>query len=472
MYIKFKSLNNSAIAPGQYIDWIVITSNQDVAVKGISVEPAVTACDIRNKDIKVVIQTKTAQAIDFTADPTSIKWEIWSGTMLVDSMRYPLTGTIVGNSSKTFTVASGINFVKGTYQIKAYLTKSVDNNPSNDRDSIPLLVNPAIMVTGQTISGNVEGNCLPKNSPIQQDITVTNTGNMNISEVIVTMELISDKTNELLYDVFRDTQLVNLSSGGSAKFSFLYTVPTEKRYWVDINAYMKCDSALVNNRLSLGRECVDLDDIMLSEFVSPQSQSGVKDVWGDEKVIAVKIKNLSEDKDYSGGIIRAWIQDMSGALVQNEIPEVLSPIDFGDSTLYTFVSKYKVPKLSDYTVKVFIDKYSLWDRYQMNDTITQTRKAEEGNSLNTRVSDVFTLGQNIPNPAKNTTMIEYSIPSSGEVLFTIQTVSGQILQTQTLQSESGKHAIELNTNDFAAGIYFYSMEYKGQKFVKRMSVKK
>ena len=67
-------------------------------------------------------------------------------------------------------------------------------------------------------------------------------------------------------------------------------------------------------------------------------------------------------------------------------------------------------------------------------------------------------------------MIEYSIPSSDEVVFKVQSVSGQVLYTQTIQSEAGKQIIELNTSDFAAGVYFYSMEYKGQKLVRRMSI--
>jgi len=84
----------------------------------------------------------------------------------------------------------------------------------------------------------------------------------------------------------------------------------------------------------------------------------------------------------------------------------------------------------------------------------------------------FALWQNTPNPAEGDTFIEYCIPVAGEVIFNINSVSGQVLYTQVIQSESGKHVIEVNTSDLAAGIYFYSIEYMGHKLVKRMSVKK
>jgi len=84
----------------------------------------------------------------------------------------------------------------------------------------------------------------------------------------------------------------------------------------------------------------------------------------------------------------------------------------------------------------------------------------------------LTLGQNIPNPAQNFTTIEYSIPKAGEVIFNIYNISGQVLYTEVLQSRAGRHTINVDISDFAAGIYFYSIEYQGQKLTKKMIVKK
>jgi hypothetical protein len=83
----------------------------------------------------------------------------------------------------------------------------------------------------------------------------------------------------------------------------------------------------------------------------------------------------------------------------------------------------------------------------------------------------FTLGQNIPNPSNNATLINYSVPEAGEVVFHVHSISGQLLYSKTIEASRGNQSIELNTSTLAAGIYFYSMEYKGQRLVKRMSVK-
>jgi len=244
-----------------------------------------------------------------------------------------------------------------------------------------------------------------------------------------------------------------------------YVVPPKDLYYVDAIAYMLCDSALVNYKTDV-MECVNTNDLALLTFVKPD---GSQDEIGSSKDITVIAKNLSSALDYEDVIIRAWIEDVNGNRVQDEIQGLLPRLEPGDETFYTFPLPYKVPNLDYYVIRVFITKV---DDYQDNDTIKTAHRETKIVGITSVGFDKFVLGQNTPNPAKQNTMIEYSIPSSGEIVFNVHSVSGQLLHTQTLQSESGKHFIELNTSDFAAGVYFYSMEYKGQKLVKRMSVKK
>jgi hypothetical protein len=84
----------------------------------------------------------------------------------------------------------------------------------------------------------------------------------------------------------------------------------------------------------------------------------------------------------------------------------------------------------------------------------------------------ITLNQNIPNPANNSTRINYSVPEAEKVIFHVHSISGQLLYSKTIEASRGNQSIELNTSMFAAGIYFYSIEYKDQRIVKRMSVQK
>ena len=82
------------------------------------------------------------------------------------------------------------------------------------------------------------------------------------------------------------------------------------------------------------------------------------------------------------------------------------------------------------------------------------------------------LGQNIPNPAQSTTSIPFYIPLEGNVLFTITSVSGQTLYTENLEVTAGSHMLEINIDMLANGIYYYSMQYKGQRLIKKMTIQK
>jgi hypothetical protein len=134
---------------------------------------------------------------------------------------------------------------------------------------------------------------------------------------------------------------------------------------------------------------------------------------------------------------------------------------------HVFTRTYTVPNDSVYYLTVFVNSQ---DNYRDNDTLTTKRYTESVGIETLKGIGGFSLYQNIPNPANNRTHIDYSIPEVGEVVFNLHSVSGQLLYSRTIEATHGKQSIELNTSTFAAGIYFYSIEYKGQRLVKRMMI--
>jgi hypothetical protein len=144
-------------------------------------------------------------------------------------------------------------------------------------------------------------------------------------------------------------------------------------------------------------------------------------------------------------------------------------VDPSSTLPFTFTEPYIVPNDSVYYIKIYLSNQ---DIYPEDDTLTIKRYTETVGISSIGENNAFTLGQNIPNPAKNSTRIDYSIPESGEVIFHVHSISGQLLYSKMIEAASGKQSFELNTNTLAAGIYFYSIEYKGQRLVKRMSVQK
>ncbi len=455
--IEFISTNDnkSGLQSEQYIDRIFITSDQDLKVSDIIITPNITACGLKNKDVYVVIHTPMAQAIDFSRYPTSLALDI-NGNQIAD---YPLLHRIAGNTWDTIKVASNISFVPGISNIRAYLTSPVDNNQLNDTATLSLDISPEITVTAQAVSGGTT-DCLVKGMEVQQKVTVKNTGNIAVSGIELLLNVIASSQQTLAKSAG------SLNPGDSVVIPFdAYTVPADAQYQVQIIGYMGCDSALVNNSTPV-TECVDMDDLVLTEILSPDPTDGGIDQVGSTKEIEVSLMNTSDVTSYQNVDITALIEDEDGQVLarhEDIIPVINAP---ENNMLFKFSQMYTVPDEGVYYVRVFINKV---DNYPENDTILTQRSTQ--NRLPIGERNLFTLEQNIPNPTDNNTIIRYSIPESGEIIFRIHSMNGQILYNKVIDSESGNQSIEINTSGLSSGVYMYSVEYKGHRIVKRMSVK-
>ena len=210
-----------------------------------------------------------------------------------------------------------------------------------------------------------------------------------------------------------------------------------------------------------------MDDLSIIKMNRPIA--GDIDAYGEQKEIEVELKNESDIINYKGTKITAQII-LSNGIIHQTLTENLPEIDYKSTQDFTFSNKYTVPNTSVYYIKVFVESK---DFYPENDTLPLVElHAEDIVGIKTLKSVQFTLEQNVPNPTNDITTIGYTIPEQGEVTFNVHAPNGQLLYNKVIQSELGRNTIELNTDNFAAGIYLYSIEYKGQRLIKRMSVKK
>jgi hypothetical protein len=86
-------------------------------------------------------------------------------------------------------------------------------------------------------------------------------------------------------------------------------------------------------------------------------------------------------------------------------------------------------------------------------------------------NDVFTIGQNYPNPARNTTSIDLNLKLGNEATISITNIVGQRVSVDTYkQLNNGVNTIELNVSNMPAGIYFYTVEAYGVKETRRMII--
>jgi type IX secretion system substrate protein len=89
--------------------------------------------------------------------------------------------------------------------------------------------------------------------------------------------------------------------------------------------------------------------------------------------------------------------------------------------------------------------------------------------------DNFYLYQNYPNPFNSSTVIKFSIPKKSFVKLKVYDILGREIKSileHEFESGSYEFRIDLNSFGLASGIYFYSMNAKNFRTVRRMVVLK
>ncbi len=82
------------------------------------------------------------------------------------------------------------------------------------------------------------------------------------------------------------------------------------------------------------------------------------------------------------------------------------------------------------------------------------------------------LGQNVPNPASNSTYINYELFQPGQVTLRVLDITGKEVHTvYEGQKGSGRYMIELDVNQFSSGVYTYVLENGQERLAKKMMVK-
>ena len=83
------------------------------------------------------------------------------------------------------------------------------------------------------------------------------------------------------------------------------------------------------------------------------------------------------------------------------------------------------------------------------------------------------LGQNIPNPANNTTAINYTVNSNANVTLTVTDMTGKVVMTVNEGTRAaGDYKITLDAGTLAGGMYHYTLSNGTSSITKAMSVVK
>ncbi len=449
----------------QYIDRITVTSSQNLRLDTLLISD-VSVCSLTGHELNLVLENSTRQKIDFTTNPMELHLDITG--VVNNKIIYPLSGTMEGLQIDTIPIVKNFDFsTKGDYHFKAYISSLAgDFNRLDDTTTNNISINPKLDM--RIIPTSNGSNCAIAGTKIYQDIVVKNNGNMDLSNVGLILVVDAPEANPPYSEILMDT-ITMIAPGDSIRYTFtdFYTVPWSPTYQIQAFSYLVCDSALANAQGAVP-ECVETDDLALISIDKP---SGQADTVGTNINIEVTLENKSDVTSFSGVRIHAQIEDSKGNIkadISETIPGTIAPLSPGH---HVFNTPYTVPNDSVYYITVFIEKQTK-DNYQQDDTLKITRTTNYKVGIESIEPAKISMSQNFPNPANNSTMINYSIPESGEVIFRIYSINGQLLYNKSVQSESGTNSIEINTSSLSAGIYVYSMEFKGQRITKRMSIKR
>jgi hypothetical protein len=445
----------------QYIDRIRITAKRDVELAAV-LTSGVTACNMKNKAWQIVLTNHTDPVLDFSTTPIKLVLEI-TGTPSVFTKTLN-TDVLSGFSSDTITLTPSIDFSKGTFKVKAWFTSVLDDTPMNDTLLTSVVVNPNLSVRIHPESRT--NKCLAGEVGIKPTVTLYNKGNMDLSNIELVLRIDTGEAALATYATFKEIYTNTIAAGDSLTYIFTnsFSVPWNAIYYAGIVARLQCDSTLLTNNKDEITECVDTKDLYIVNIDNPSSSI---DHAGSPVQVRATLRNRSDMHDFTRTNVTVSITNSRGVQMET-FTEIIDSINHSSPVkTHTFAKPYTVPNDTLYYLTVYINSS---DIYLGNDTMTITRRTDYV-GINAKTNDRFALAQNIPNPATNTTRIDYSIPEAGTVVFHIHTITGQLLYSQTIEAEHGNHSIKLNTNTFSPGLYYYSIEYKGQRLVKRMSVK-
>ncbi|OFY04206.1 MAG: hypothetical protein A2W93_05775 [Bacteroidetes bacterium GWF2_43_63] len=139
----------------------------------------------------------------------------------------------------------------------------------------------------------------------------------------------------------------------------------------------------------------------------------------------------------------------------------------GDSAVFTFSNPYTGPH-STYTLCAYTSVSG--DIYRDNDSACISMVPTGTNGIDQTNSNL-PLALNIhPNPASTQTEISFTLPAPGKCVLTLHNTLGELIQTTTIDGQSGENSVNVDLSRLGQGIYVYTLEYKDVVLTRRLSV--
>lgn len=248
----------------------------------------------------------------------------------------------------------------------------------------------------------------------------------------------------------------NLPAGDTLTYTYntLYNAP--------INDYVLCAFAKVSGDLNSFNDTLchylmatpGFQDAGVTAVITPTGQV----TTGATTQVTVNLHNFGLDTlntipvSYSVGSLLVATETFQGVLLP------------GQSLPFTFSTTFVSPA----------GYYSLCARTLLTGDVNQTNDEFCEPILATGIHESgrnsFAVGQNIPNPAKNTTFIPVTLSESGLLEIRIYSLTGKLIDSYLRQADSGKNLLEINIHHLADGVYLYSVQHRQELITRRLTI--
>ena len=444
----------------QSIDRIRITASQDAALSLLPINISErSACDNTPVDVKAVITNLSRLNIDMVNDTLTLNV---SGAVNY-SNKVVYNNRLGSFATDTVTLGQISLDANGAYYLNACM-QPFDDKTANDTTS-----DSSLFIMQDIALDSVIGidNQMFKMTGESVNVTAiaVNNGNIPVDRVILHMgidgnEVVADTVAQRLYP--GDTLVHPMSRA--------FVVPAVSKdqpyYFFELRTELACDADNTNDVISIvGQVNIpDSIDIQVLEISTTDQALGKTKLSPTVRV--ANIGNLEADNI----VIHVDVIDSSKQVVES-ISGNISHMAVNETKNQQLTMNYKVPNYTGkYTLRAYVEAFD-GDTIRSNDTLERQFGCKVDD---TPVRDAerlgWTLGQNIPNPAGNTTRIPFNLPQAGEVTLTVMGANGQVIHRQTVQGEAGSNSLDLNASDWAAGVYYYTMEYRRQRITRKMNI--
>lgn len=161
----------------------------------------------------------------------------------------------------------------------------------------------------------------------------------------------------------------------------------------------------------------------------------------------------------------------------------------GGETEYYFLTQ-DIPSfapLGDYNYRAYVGDYpsAVIDGASFPFTVVSGAGSADGwdvigfdpsilrGGVETALPRSYTLSQNYPNPFNAESVIEYGLPSGGDVELVVFNLLGQRVETLVNgYRQAGYHSVIWDASHYSSGIYFYKLTANGKTLTKRMTLLK